>query len=142
MNQDIKNLEIGEVMQSGLTTVGEYEPLTSVVKIFKDNRFHHVPVLDDQSKLVGMVSQTDIDRLSWGKTLFKPSGEQDLNRSLYESFLVRDVMSKNVHFLYDTQKVSQAIVLFDQGRFHAIPVIKDGEVVGIITPQDILNTLL
>lgn len=142
MNGDITKKAIGGVMQTDVVTIDMYSPVSEAVKILEDNSFHHIPVMDDQDKLVGMLSQTDIDKISWGKSLFQTEKREDLNTSVYESWLVKDIMTRNVHFLYDDQTVGQAIKIFYGGKFHALPIISDGNVVGIITPQDILNLLL
>lgn len=142
MSRELKTLPLAEVMQTGLVVLQSYDQISRAVSILDNEKFRHLPVLDDHNKLVGIISQTDIDKLSWGRSLFKNNSKSELNTSLYESLLVKDVMTKNVHFLYADQSVSKAIELFYEGQFRAIPIVEDGAVVGIVTPQDILNKLL
>ncbi|MDX1685944.1 MAG: CBS domain-containing protein [Saprospiraceae bacterium] len=139
---EIKHKELSFVMQENVITLNAYNTVAEAVEILSKKGFHHIPILDDQNKLIGIVSQTDIDKISWGKSLFENKDQDNLNTSIYESLLVRDIMTRDVHFLYDDQKVEQAIKIFYKGKFHALPIMRDGDVVGIITPQDILNLLL
>ena len=138
----IKNTTLDQVMQTSVITLSQYDTVTQAVETFKKHRFHHIPILDDDKQIVGILSQTDINKISWGKSLFQNQRNDELNRSLYETLLIADVMTRNVHFLFPNQTVGQAVKIFDSGQFHAIPIIENGEVVGIVCPQDIMNIII
>ena len=139
---ELKSKPIQVVMQSNVITLSQYDTVTMAVETFKEHRFHHIPVLDDDKQIVGILSQTDINKISWGKSLFQNQRNEELNKSLYETLLIADIMTRNVHFLYPDQTVESAIKIFESGQFHAIPIIEDGAVVGIVCPQDIMNMIL
>ena len=101
-----------------------------------------MPILDKDGQIVGIISQTDIDKISWGNSLFSNEKKKDLNNSMFETLLTRDIMTRNVHFLFPDQNVEHAIKIFSDGHFHAIPIIENGFVVGIVCPQDIMNLML
>lgn len=51
---------IGEIMTHGVRVAHAQSPLVDLVAVFSEGRFRHLPVIDDQRKLVGMISQSDL----------------------------------------------------------------------------------
>lgn len=59
---DKKNITCENLMTEPVVTIGETEELEKLVQLFTDKKFHAVPVLDYEDKLVGIVSTIDIIR--------------------------------------------------------------------------------
>jgi CBS domain-containing protein len=51
--------KVKEVMTSPLITVNPGTPLTECAKLMRDHRIHHIPVVDDHSTPIGMISAAD-----------------------------------------------------------------------------------
>ena len=60
-----------DVMTRNLITVHEHEIVTTIAKTFKAYGFHHIPIVNNDSKLVGIISQIDIERLKLSASIFK-----------------------------------------------------------------------
>lgn len=58
-NQNPAELKVFEVMTSPLITVSPSLPIGECARIMSENRFHHLPVADENGNIVGMVSATD-----------------------------------------------------------------------------------
>jgi signal-transduction protein with cAMP-binding, CBS, and nucleotidyltransferase domain len=58
-NQNPAELKVYEVMTSPLITVSPSLPIGECARIMSENRFHHLPVADENGNIVGMVSATD-----------------------------------------------------------------------------------
>lgn len=58
-NQNPADLKVSEVMTSPLITVHPDMTIDECARIMSANRFHHLPVADDNGNIVGMVSATD-----------------------------------------------------------------------------------
>ena len=57
----------------------------------------------------------------------------------FELDKVRDVMTKKLATLEPTDKIGSAAELFLLNRFHAVPIVVNGDLIGIVTSFDILK---
>jgi len=51
--------------------------------------------------------------------------------------LISEIMTKNVHFVTPDQSLEAVREIFDSHRFHHVPVVKDGQLVGLISKTDV-----
>ncbi len=128
-----------EVMTKNLITVHEHEILDTVVSYFSSHNIHHLPVLNSDAKLVGIISQTDIERLKMSASIFKFNTEDDYNKALFECLIAKSVMTKNVVHVGPNDKIDVAYAIFKKNKIHALPVVEESTLIGIITPLDLLN---
>jgi acetoin utilization protein AcuB len=121
-----------------LVTVSPEDNLVTVKKIFDTHRFHHLPVVHFR-EIVGLISRTDFDHFMGGSVLHK--GDQSALEPHLENTKASDLMTTRLGKLESTDRINVALEIFNLNRFHALPVVDDGELVGIITPFDILKAL-
>ena len=119
------NENVGSIMTTNLITVGPSDTLQTVKDILISRRIHHVPVVEE-GKMVGLVSIDD---------LFK----SNINHSDYVNTLVSSVMTKKLAKVESTDKIGTAAEVFMEHLFHALPVVDDGKLVGIVTSFDLLK---
>lgn len=135
---------VSEIMSTKLVTLSPKNTLKDVKEQLESHNLHHLPIVED-GKLVGIVSMTDFLRLSMGATLYE-AGEafdnEGLNNVIYESLAVGEVMTKNPAALTPTDTISKAVDLFQLNMFHALPVVENGELKGMISTFDIINYLI
>ncbi len=113
-----------------LVTVGPEDHLSKVREIFDNHTFHHIPVVNFR-EIVGIVSKTDFEHFVGGD-----GGEARLNQAL-----VKDIMIKRLGKVDPDDRLNVVVDIFILNRFHALPVVENGDLVGIITPFDILRAL-
>lgn len=119
--------------------VGPNDTMSAVEELFKKFTFHHIPVLEN-SKIVGIISRSDYDKLCHSFTLFNHKSSLKHNKNLMNSLLVNEVMTKQVITLSPEDTVQKAASYFRENMFHAIPVVNAEETfLGIITTYDLLN---
>ncbi len=136
----VKNISIKEIMTREVMTVSPNDNMTVVDEIFKKNKIHHLPVIDDKGKVVGVVSSTDHNKLLNTFTFFINKKSKDYNKAILRSMLVEDVMTKHVATLQSDSTVMVAAGIFNENLFHAIPIVNnEGMLEGIITTFDLLN---
>lgn len=123
---------VKKVMTTKLITVSEEDTLETIVDIFEKHTIHHVPVVRFK-EIVGMISKTDY--LSYLK------GIKLLDDVSYREIKAHDVMVTKLAKIEPMDRIQLAIELFTLNRFHALPVVEKDELVGIITPHDILVQL-
>ena len=135
-----KNESVTHIMTKDLQTITVKTPLSEVGKIFANSLFHHLPVISG-SKLVGMLSFTDLMRVSF-KDSFGVSAEQAVYELLDHTLSVEQVMTQNVTTISTKQTIREAAEILVDSKFHALPVVDDGELVGMVTSADLLKHLL
>jgi CBS domain-containing protein len=135
-------ISLAEVMTKFPLTVQTEDPLTEVQDIFDQNSIHHIPVLTAEKQIVGIISKTDLDQLSWGMSLFKNPNRESYNEALMHTRRVKDVMTDNVYTLDVDDCIDDAYSVFRSEGFRAIPVLENGELVGIVTPIDLVKPFI
>jgi CBS domain-containing protein len=107
--------------------------LDDVMRLFK---FRHMPVTDDR-RLVGLVSQRDVLRISASSLLPGAKEQTDL---LAKKFHVRDVMIRDVQTVTPGTLLSAAARLLLRDKVGCLPVVDEENVlVGILTESDFVR---
>jgi CBS domain-containing protein len=118
------------------------QPETLVGEIaarFRALGIHHVPVVDSERRPVGMISETDILRARQSRRMLVAVGgatEEDATWSGQSAaqVMTRDPFTISVH---DEPRVALGLLL--QHHIHALPVVEDGRLVGVVTSRDFLR---
>lgn len=124
-------------MSTQLLTVEPNVTLKEVKAVFDQHRFHHLPVVRNKT-LVGIISKTDLQHFTRG---MKHTADDERESSRLENYVAEDIMTKGLAKLEANDRINVAIEVFRENLFHALPVMEDGELVGIITTFDIIRLL-
>jgi acetoin utilization protein AcuB len=130
---------VSKYMSKKLLTVSPLDNMTAVKEIFNNNRIHHIPVVKYKT-LVGIVSKADylyfLRKVKTGEhaPLVEDSG--------LEKYLVEDIMTTGLATMESTERINVALDVLSENLFHAIPIVDNGELVGIFTTQDVLKILM
>ena len=110
-------------------------------EIFQQHDINHLPVVDPSGALVGMLSSSDLARLSHWRVFFQPTGpERNRMLAVMESLLVREVMNTSVATAHEGDTLAALAAVINQRHFHCLPIVDaDGAVVGIVTAHDLLR---
>ncbi|HMS29221.1 MAG TPA: CBS domain-containing protein [Saprospiraceae bacterium] len=119
------NEKVSQIMTSNLITVNPNDNLHDIKEIMISKKIQHVPVTEDR-QLKGMLSMNDIFK--------KCKEQQDLSK-----VTAKDVMTPKVAYIEPSDKIGTAAEVFMEHLFHAIPVVENGELVGIVTTFDVLK---
>ena len=132
-------VQLKDIMSKNLTTVGVHTPVSEIANIFSNSTFHHIPVVDDQERLKGIVSKTDFERIKSGISLFRNPKVEAYNKSLFRTLLTSDIMTSDVKELQPDDSIELAYKEFKNNLFRALPIVDKGKLVGIVTPLDLLD---
>lgn len=127
---------ITTIMTSNPITVEQEETLIKVDEIFNNNKIHHLPVVEG-SKLIGMVSKSDL--LFFKRGYNKGNTESEIKR--LNSTKVSEIMTTGVASLESDSKINVALEIFNENLFHALPILEDDKLVGIVTTFDIIKQI-
>ena len=127
------------IMSTNLITVNEKDKLMVVKEHFDQHSIHHIPVVRYR-ELVGLISKTDFLFFLRG---FQHSDEDRfVNEARLRAFRAEDLMTTKLAKLTPEDRINVALEIFMENRFHAIPIVAaENELVGILTPYDILKAL-
>ncbi|MEO8083843.1 MAG: CBS domain-containing protein [Ardenticatenales bacterium] len=121
-------LRVEQYMTTDIYTVHEDEGIELVANLMAWQHVRHVPVEDNEHRLVGMVSyRTLVDLVARGG---QPAGSPPL--------AVRDHMRRDLVTCGPETATLDAIALMHEKGVGALPVVKDGQLVGMITQYDFL----
>lgn len=124
-----------EVMTKNVVCVTPEQQLLDVKHIYeKDNFHHHIPV-EENGKLVGMVSLIDFMYNISG------AGISDDN-TIYRKLKVKDIMTKNPFYLTTNSTIEEVSKVLAEGNYHAVPVLENNNIVGIVSTADIIKYFL
>ena len=125
------NYSIKEFMAKQLITFQSDTPIETAMESFLENKISGAPVLDNQGKLVGVLSEKDCMR-----TLFESSYYNNLGGFVRE-YMSTDLKTINIH---DT--LSNVADEFIKSRFRRFPVMEGNKLVGQISRRDILRAIV
>jgi acetoin utilization protein AcuB len=126
-------------MTSDLIAITPVTSFPEAFRIMRERRIRHLPVVDDGRKLIGIVTQTDLLHAS-------PSAATTL--SVFEmSYLlanlhVQEVMSSPPITVAEDAPLEEAARLMVEKKIGCLPVMRDGDLVGMITETDIFETFV
>jgi acetoin utilization protein AcuB len=129
---------ISSIMSSKLHTVNPEDSLMVVKEIFDNYNIHHIPVVR-YKHIEGIVSKTDFLHFLHA---FKGS-EMDkfIDETRLRSWRAEEIMTKGLAKVESTDPIRTALEVFLVNRFHAIPVVDNDELVGIVTTFDIIRAI-
>ena len=133
-HQDIGNTElrqVSQIMTTDLFTVNENDFAELVTKIMQWKDIHHIPVENNRGIMVGLLTWTNMEKYMDGE-----NGEVGLEGGLTT---VRDIMVREVITIRPNDSVKRATELMDLNQIGCLPVLKNDQLVGIITRHDLSN---
>ena len=126
-----------ELMTTDLTVIQLDTSFNKIKSIFDTNSFHHLPVVDKMAMVKGIISKHDFTSLTY--QLSTETAGKTYSEKTYNNLFAKDIMTKNPVFLNPEDSVGLAADLFLENVYHAIPIMEDGVLVGIITTHDLLS---
>src|SRR5262245_8498359 len=127
---------VREIMTAEVTTLKRNDSLLIARDIMTLGRVRHFPVVDEDNKLVGVVSQRDLYRASLGSVM--KYGEK-AQRAFLEGIAVKEVMSAPAITIAPQASVQEAARLMMEKKIGCLPVLEGTQLVGLITETDMLK---
>ena len=129
---------ISEIMTKNLVTANVTDGLKEINGLLKTNNIRHIPIVSGD-KLVGIISKTDIMRLSFGDIY---EGQENADEAIFDMLTTEQVMVSNPTTVNAHDTIKEVAELMSNVEFHALPVLDDGKIVGIISTTDLIKYLL
>jgi len=118
-----------QVMTANVLTARPETPVIKAIDILLENRISGLPVVEEDNKLVGVVTEKDLLQLL-------------LTEGLNEEDTVGKFMSKKVLQFEEDDEVVPICEFFIKHNVRRVPIVKAGKLVGVISRRDILRLIL
>ena len=132
------DVEVSKLMTREPTTASPEDRVSSVHAVMRKEGIHHIAVVDN-GRFVGLLSANDLLRIAFGDPYRM---DPELVDKDLELFKAREVMAEDVVTISPTQSVRDAAKKLADGAFHALPVVEDDQLVGIVTSTDLILYLI
>lgn len=126
---------VSAIMTKNIIALTRSDDLERAEKIFNQYRIKHIPVVR-RDMVIGMLSYSDLLKISLANTT---EDENNVDSVVYNTFSIEQVMTKDVETITSDTTVKDAAIILANRGFHALPVLEDGVLAGIVTTTDLLN---
>lgn len=129
---------VSKKMKRDVITVTKNERMTTAKKIIQEKNIRHLPVVDGK-KLIGLVTNMDIR-----KAEASPATSLEIRELHYllDKLTVGEIMTKNVITVSPDISVEEATTLLHDNKIGCLPVVEDGNLVGMLTENDVMEILI
>ena len=132
-------MHVRDIMSSPVFAVGHTDNLKVVEEVMEWKHVRHLPVVNDDGHLVGLITHRDLLRACVSSVADIPRQEQD---QLLRGIPVRQMMQSEVLTVAPDSDVTAAARTMLERKIGCLPVVEDGRLVGILTEADFLRYLL
>lgn len=133
-----KREPVKKIMTENVLSVKEEDSLKDVVALFRKKKFRHLPVTKG-NEISGIISSTDINRLSFGALFENQDGADE---AILKMLSVPQVMSSKPEVVDIETPIKEVAEIFATKGFHALPVVEEGKLKGIVTTTDVIKYML
>ncbi len=150
---DIKKLPVSQVMNRDVTTVNPSTTLTELIKLMQSTNQHMLPVVDEDTNLLGIVNYRGIlnifrpfsksvseivERMPFVEKVDDEDLDLDLSPEMGTLIVVDDVINTNFISIKETNTIQEARRLMRLHSIETLPVVSEKKLVGAISILDIL----
>jgi len=126
---------ISIIMTKNVKTIHVEESLYDAKSTMLKHQIRHLPVVNGK-KLIGILSLTDIMRLSFGQVFV---GEEQTDQAMMDLMTIEHVMREHPKTINVSNSIAEVADIFIKEEFHALPVVDGENLAGIITTTDMIK---
>ena len=131
---------VRDVMTEDPFTIDPDAPLARAGEVMRAKELRHLPVVDRDGRLIGIVAERDLQRAALAPAAAEDRSAPALRRPP-EALRVRDVMSGDVVTTHPEAPLAHAARIMFERRVGSLPVVLDGRLLGMLTEQDVARAL-
>ncbi|MAU15532.1 MAG: CBS domain-containing protein [Muricauda sp.] len=130
---------VSKIMTKNLVTLSTKDDLVTAERLFKKHHIRHIPVVEG-SLIKGMLSLTDLMRISFADAI--DEHEEVVDTIVYNMFTIPQVMVHDVVSVTSDTTIKEVAEILAKREFHALPVVDNGKLKGIVTTTDLIKYFL
>lgn len=143
-----------DIMSSKVVSVTPDTDIPTAARLMVDNKYNGLPVVSKDGTLVGIICQSDL--ISQQKKLNVPTlftvldgiipmrsmSDLDAEMRKIAASKVSEAMTAAPTTVRPSTPIDEIASLMVDNQYHSLPVVENGQVIGIIGKEDILKTLI
>ncbi|MBN1829030.1 MAG: CBS domain-containing protein [Deltaproteobacteria bacterium] len=147
-------IAVKDIMTKDVVTVKTATDVAQAARLLLENHINGLPVVDDEGRVVGIICQSDL--ITQQKSIQLPSlftlldgfvpltSIKHLEKEIQKmsAVTVADAMTSRPVTVGPDASIEDVATLMVDKKFHTIPVVKDGKLVGILGKEDLLKAFI
>ena len=113
-----------DIMTRKVISVHPGASVQEAAQLLYSNRISGLPVVDDRSRIIGIVTEADI-----------------ISKVDREGLSAGDIMSREIIAVDEETPVNEIASMLTERRIKRVPVVREGQVVGIVSRADIVHAV-
>ena len=139
-------MQVRDVMTAKPMTIDPEAPVETAVAVMRERGLRHMPVVDSEERLIGIVTDRDLRSAMFGSALAEhlPPEQEGRLRALSATLndvRVSHVMTWRAQTIPPQAPLAQAAAVMANARIGSLPVVEGTRLVGIVTEHDVLKAL-
>ncbi len=141
IRQVLSHTKIEAIMSPEVVSIVEDTHFSNVPQLFTNHNIRHLPVVDEDNELVGLMTQRELYKIQSPRKL--EDGSWYYDESILDNIILSHVMIKDLLTLHPEDTVKEAVFLMVHHKCGCIPIVDEKNILcGIITQHDILKITL
>ena len=141
-------MQAQDVMTTWVATLGANATVREAAQLMAERRVSALPVIDDEDRMIGIVSEGDLVRRaelgtetagSWWLVALAKGAAADYRKT--HGVAVSDVMTRRVVSVGPSTPLADVAQLMEKHRIKRLPVLDAGRLVGIVSRADLVRSL-
>jgi CBS domain-containing protein len=145
-------MKVSEIMTEDVITAKKETSIKEAAGLLAKFRIHGVPVVDDDNKVIGIITESDFFTKD-ESNIFLPTFLEFINnktakdiesisKNINSNSKTEDIMTRECFTIHPETSVEELIQHFKEKRFNSFPITNNqGVLVGIVTIMDVIKLL-
>jgi CBS domain-containing protein len=144
-------MRAADVMSINVCVAKADTPINEIARQLCDRNISALPIVDDENRVLGIVSEGDLmrrvelgtsSRRSWWLDLFSSNAALAQDYVKTHGRTAKDVMTKPALTVEESADLTDVARLLESMRIKRVPVVRDGKLVGVVSRADIVRGLI
>lgn len=132
------NKLIAEIMTPTPVVGNLSNKFSQLLRLFREFPVHHLPIVDSDSKLIGIISTNDLPKV-FLTLCSRPEPVLMTLDVIDHEVSVKEIMTPDPVTIGSRDSVAAAAAIFAEHKFLALPVVDNGVLVGIVSLKDVIG---
>jgi CBS domain-containing protein len=134
-----QNTPVSQIMTPEVVVANPDNKFSQVKRVFLEYTLHHLPIVRPETdELIGIVSTHDVMKYF---SIHLNELESVNTEYLDENCQITDLMTKNPLTVQPNTPIRDVADIFSHKHFHALPVVEDSKIKGIVSTRDLVQYL-
>lgn len=129
---------VSAIMTASPVVANQFHNFSQVLRLFTEFPVHHLPIVDSNDKLIGIISSNDLPKVFTKLCARDTKIAMDLD-VIDREINLTDIMTPNPITVSSSDPIGKAAQIFSERKFLALPVVDNGVLVGILSMKDVMR---